>query len=71
MIAEIALAVVLVIGCTVMVRSFIRLQHVDLGFKPDHVLTFGIELPHEDLPGHHRRRVLAPARAIACARCPA
>lgn len=44
-IAEIALAMLLVIGCTVMVRSFVRLQRVDLGFKPDHVLTFGINLP--------------------------
>jgi predicted permease len=50
-IAEIALAVVLVIGCTVMVRSFLRLQQVDLGFKPDHVLTYGIELPKKTYPG--------------------
>ena len=44
-IVEIALAVVLVIGCTVMVRSFVRLQRVELGFKPDRVLTFGVALP--------------------------
>jgi putative ABC transport system permease protein len=49
-ITEIALAVVLVIGCTVMVRSFVRLQHVELGFNPDHVLTFGIELPQKSYP---------------------
>jgi putative ABC transport system permease protein len=35
----------LVIGCTVMVRTFTRLQRVELGFKPDNVLTFGINLP--------------------------
>ena len=39
----------LVIGCTVMVRSFVRLQRVELGFKPDHVLTFGINLPLQDV----------------------
>ena len=44
-ILEIALAMLLVIGCTVMVRSFIRLQRVELGFKPDRILTFGVNLP--------------------------
>jgi putative ABC transport system permease protein len=49
-ITEIALAVMLVIGCTVMVRSFVRLQHTELGFRPDHMLTFGIELPDKTYP---------------------
>jgi putative ABC transport system permease protein len=44
-IVEIALAMLLVIGCTVMVSSFARLQRVELGMKPDHMLTFGINLP--------------------------
>ncbi|NVB84642.1 MAG: ABC transporter permease [Kofleriaceae bacterium] len=44
-IVEIALALLLVIGCSVMVRSFVRLQRVELGFKPDHVLTFGVNIP--------------------------
>ncbi len=44
-IIEIALAMVLVIGCTVMVRTFMRLQRVEVGFKPDNLLTFGINLP--------------------------
>ncbi len=50
-IGEIALAVVLVIGCTVMVRSFIKLQSVELGMKPDHLLTFELELPTKTYPG--------------------
>jgi putative ABC transport system permease protein len=50
-IGEIALAVVLVIGCTVMVRSFDRLQHVELGMKPDRLLTFTLELPTKNYPG--------------------
>lgn len=49
-IVEIALAVVLVVGCTVMVRSFVRLQDVELGMKPDHVLSFEIELPLKRYP---------------------
>jgi putative ABC transport system permease protein len=50
-IAEIALAVVLVIGCTVMVRSFVKLQQVELGFAPDHLLTFELALPKKTYPG--------------------
>jgi predicted permease len=50
-VGEIALAVLLVIGCTVMVRSFIKLQQVNLGMKPDHLLTFEIELPQKKYPG--------------------
>jgi predicted permease len=44
-IAEVALAVVLVIGCALMLRSFVAMQRVDLGMRPDHLLTFEIELP--------------------------
>ncbi len=50
-IAEITLAVVLVIGCTVMVRSFLKLQKVDLGFEADHMLTFQLELPEKTYQG--------------------
>jgi putative ABC transport system permease protein len=50
-IAEIALAVVLVIGCTVMVRSLIRLQRVDVGFDPSRTLVFGVELPQKAYQG--------------------
>ena len=50
-IAEIALAVVLVIGCTVMVRSLIHLQRVDVGFDPSRTLVFGVELPSKAYPG--------------------
>ena len=39
------LFMLLVIGCTVMVSSFVRLSRVNLGFKPDRVLTFGVNLP--------------------------
>jgi putative ABC transport system permease protein len=50
-IVEIALAVVLVVGCAVMVKSFVRLQEVDLGFEPDHLFTAEIELPARTYPG--------------------
>ena len=40
-----ALAVVLLAGAGLLIRSFAQLQNVDAGFRPDHVLTFNLELP--------------------------
>ena len=50
-VSEIALAVVLVIGCTVMVRSFLKLQQTQPGFDPHNMLTFELELPQKSYPG--------------------
>jgi putative ABC transport system permease protein len=68
-IGEVALAVVLVVGCSLMIRSFLRLQQVDLGFKPDHLLTFNIDLPaktYPDVPTAHGfwRRAQERLRAL-------
>ncbi len=49
-IGEIALAVVLVVGCGLMLRSFSRVQEVDLGFDPENLLTMRIELPVKNYP---------------------
>jgi predicted permease len=40
MVIEVALSFVLLIGSGLMVRSFIALQHIDLGYDPRHILTF-------------------------------
>jgi predicted permease len=43
--AEVALAVVLVIGAGLLLRSFWNLMSVDAGFNRSHLVTFGIVLP--------------------------
>jgi putative ABC transport system permease protein len=44
-IAEVALALMLFSGATLMVRSFVNVGDLDPGFRPAHVLTADIELP--------------------------
>ncbi len=44
-VAEIALAVVLLASAGLLIRSFIRLQQVDRGFSTDNILTMVVRLP--------------------------
>lgn len=44
-IAEIAMALILLIGAGLMTRSLVRLWNVDPGFDPHNVLTFGLSFP--------------------------
>ena len=55
-VAEIAVAMTLLVGGGLIVRSFNRLQHVDLGFTPDHLLTVKMILP-ESKYSEHRQRI--------------
>lgn len=50
MTAEVALAVLLTIGATLMIRTVVALGRIDLGFAPDGVLTFRVSLPGMDYP---------------------
>jgi putative ABC transport system permease protein len=44
-VAEIALAMVLLAGSGLLLRSFVKLVNLDLGFVPSHDLTFSLSLP--------------------------
>ncbi|HYO13759.1 MAG TPA: ABC transporter permease [Thermoanaerobaculia bacterium] len=44
-VVEVALAVMLLAGAGLLLRSFDRLQSVELGFEPEGVLTFRVALP--------------------------
>jgi putative ABC transport system permease protein len=43
--AEVALALILMVGAGLLLRSFVKLQRIDPGFKPDGVLTMKLSLP--------------------------
>ena len=45
MVSEVALALVLLVAASLLLKSFIRLQNVDPGFDPRNVLTMEVSLP--------------------------
>lgn len=49
-IGEVGLALILLIAAGLLVRSFMRLQQIDLNFNPDNVLTMHIDLPDARYP---------------------
>ena len=48
--AEVAMAFVLLVGSGLMVRTFVAIQKVDLGFDPHHLLTFQVFGDFGDTP---------------------
>jgi putative ABC transport system permease protein len=68
--AEVALAVVLVVGSGLMLRSFQRLTSADPGFRPDGALLVRFEIQHDDdAPGRpvllaKRRQIVERVRTV-------
>lgn len=57
-VAEVALALLLVIGATLALRSFARLLTTNMGFRSDHLLTMSIDFP----PGQSTQPLLCVSR---------
>lgn len=68
-VAEVALAVVLLVGAGLLLRSFVRLSNQRIGFDPDHTLVFSLTLPEARYPNPEsvsafHRAVLERVRAL-------
>ena len=72
-VAEIAMAIILLVGAGLLIRSAIAVNRVDLGFDPANLLVGRIALPESRYSGHERlssvfRQIEDFARAIPGAR---
>jgi putative ABC transport system permease protein len=66
-VSEVALALVLLVGAGLMIKTFLHLQGIDLGFNPKNALTVRIDLPRSRYaqPAEERGRVTITPEAGA------
>ena len=53
-VAEIALSVILLAGAGLLMKSFVAMHNVELGFRPENVLVMGASVPASDLESRLR-----------------
>lgn len=63
-VVEMALAAMLMVGAGLAMKSLVNLQHVSPGFTPDHVLTFRLRLPTDNLYKSDREQAAFYRRLI-------
>lgn len=64
-IAQVALALVLLVGCGLMIRSFVTLRQVDPGFRePATIQTFQLTIPTAAVAGSEQSGAEVPARRL-------
>jgi putative ABC transport system permease protein len=62
--SEFALAMVLLTGATLLVRSFVEVLRVDVGFRPQHILTIRVDAPDDASRTQFHRRTLDRVRSL-------
>jgi putative ABC transport system permease protein len=63
-IGQMALAVALLIGAGLVLKSYVRLINVDPGFNPDHVLSLHLSIPGEMFQGGPEQRLVFRRRLL-------
>ena len=63
-VGQIALALVLLTGAGLVIKSFLRLQSVDPGLKTDHLVTAGLSLSFADYPNGSPKRTQLYQQAV-------
>ena len=69
-VAEMTLAVVLLVGAGLMIRSYMNLMSVNPGFHPEHVLSFNVSLSEAKYPYDRDRNRFADAVVDALSHLP-
>ena len=60
-IAQVALSIVLLLGAGLLMRTFVKLVGVDLGFDPKHVLVAGLAFPPQQSASADDQRACVPS----------